>query len=76
MKSYIKTMIKQGATEQQIFTYIMKIGDRLPMGILDPTTRKLQQKITILIPALFGIPQFQKTVRVTSSKIIFKALNY
>ena len=39
MKSYIKSMIRQGATKQQVLAYIMEISDRLPLGILDSITK-------------------------------------
>ena len=57
MKTYIKESLKLGASEQQIFEYIISLADRVPVRVLDPVTRKIVQKTAIPIPSPNGVQQ-------------------
>jgi len=55
MKTYIKESLKLGASEQQIFEYIISLADKVPVRILDPVTRKIVQKTAIFISSPNGV---------------------
>ena len=55
MKAYIKEMIKQNKTNEDIFEYLVGLRERLPYGVLDPVTRKITQKGYNAVPPPKGI---------------------
>ena len=47
--------MKQNKTNEDIFEYLVSIGERLPYGVLDPVTRKITQKGYNAVPPPKGI---------------------
>jgi hypothetical protein len=62
MKIYVKRMFTKGATNEEIYAYIVKIQNEIPYSVLDPITRKLHKKSTSL-PVLIGVAPILKPIK-------------
>lgn len=45
IKTYVKRTFTYSATNEQVYTYIVKISSHILFKVLDPTTRKITIKI-------------------------------
>ncbi len=62
MKTYVKKIIQNNASDEQIFQYIIEISSRIPFGILDLITRKITTKIVTTLPAPNRITLISKII--------------
>jgi hypothetical protein len=62
MKTYVKRMFTKGATNEEVYAYIVKIQNEIPYGVLDPITRKLHKKSTLL-PVPIGVAPILKPIK-------------
>jgi hypothetical protein len=62
MKTYVKRMFTKGATNDEVYAYIVKIQNEIPYSVLDPITRKLHKKSTSL-PVPIGVAPILKPIK-------------